>query len=231
MSPQGQARTAGVLALLTVPSGLAAVALGNLIVPGDAATTAHNLLTHELMLRLVVVGDVVSVLYVPYTLLLFVLFTPVSRNLSLLAAMFSLIGIAIGTVNVIFELGPLVILSGRHSFAAFTAGQLDALALMLLMFHAQVSDLSLVLFGTYNVLIGYLIVRSRLMPSILGVLLAFAGLCYEINNFATFLAPQFAAHLIPYILLPGLSEILVALWLAFFGINLRHWGAVVTSRP
>lgn len=228
MSPKAQARTAGVLALLTTPAGFAALSVGNLIVANDAPATAHNILAHELVLRLAVVGDVVSVLYIPYTLLLFRIFRPVSPDLSLLAALFSIVGTAIGTANVIFELAPLVILTGDHSLVAFNGGQLDALALMFLKFHAQVSDLSLVLFGTYNILIGYLIFRSGFVPWVLGALLAFAGLCYQINNFATILAPDFAAHLVPYILLPGLSEILLAFWLTVFGVKVGRRSASAT---
>lgn len=222
MRPRVQARTAGVIALLTTPSGLAAVAVGSLYAPGDAAATAHNIVAHQLLLRLAVAGDVISVLYIIYTLLLFNLFRPVNRDVSSLAAFFSLVGIAIGMINVLFELAPLVILNDS-SLNGFAAKQLDALAQMFLKLHAQTYDISLVLFGGYNMLIGYLIFRSTFMPRLLGALLAFAGLCYEINSFGAFLTPDFAAHLQPYILAPGLSEILVALWLTVFGVNEKRW--------
>jgi hypothetical protein len=77
----------------------------------------------------------------------------------------------------------------------------------------------MVLFGTYNPLIGYLIVRSTFLPRILGVLLAIAGLGYLINTFATFLAPDFAAHLTPWKMIPGGSELLLAAWLLIVGVN------------
>jgi len=41
--------------------------------------------------------------------------------------------------------------------------------------HAQAYDIGLVLFGTCNLLIGYLIFMSTFMPRILGVLLAISG--------------------------------------------------------
>lgn len=78
------------------------------------------------------------------------------------------------------------------------------------------------LFGTYNVLIGYLIFRSTFMPRVLGVLLAISGIGNLINSFATLLAPWFEAHLVPWILLPGLAELLVALWLVVFGVNAQR---------
>jgi hypothetical protein len=44
-------------------------------------------------------------------------------------------------------------------------------------------------------------------------------LCYLINCFANFLTPAFAAHLVPYILVPGVPELLLALWLLVIGVN------------
>jgi len=46
---------------------------------------------------------------------------------------------------------------------------------------------------------------------------------YLINSFANFLSPEFAAHLVPYILLPGGAELLLALWLVVVGVNVQRW--------
>jgi Domain of unknown function (DUF4386) len=81
----------------------------------------------------------------------------------------------------------------------------------------------MVLFGSYNLLIGYLIFRSTFMPRILGVLLAISGSGYLINCFANFLSPAFAAHLLPYILVPGGADLLLALWLVVIGVNIQRW--------
>jgi hypothetical protein len=221
-SPSFQARMAGAIAWITTTSGFAAVVSGKLVVYGDAAATAHNILAHELLFRLAVVGDVIALLYVAYTLLLYNLFNPVNRNLSLLAALFSLVGCAVGAVMCVFQVAPLVVLGGVQSSSAFWVEQLQWLALMFLQLHAQGSNISMVLFGTYNLLIGYLIFRSTFLPRVLGVLLAFLGLCYLINCFANFLAPAFAAHLVPYILVPGVAEIWLALWLLVMGVNAQR---------
>ncbi len=55
------------------------------------------------------------------------------------------------------------------------------------------------------------------------MLLAISGLCYQIGNFANFLSPAFAAHLFPYILVPGVTELLLALWLVVVGVNVQRW--------
>src|SRR5262249_49578557 len=110
-----------------------------------------------------------------------------------------------------------------QSLSAFNVEQLQTLALMFLKLHVQVYTISMVLFGSYNLLIGYLIFRSTFLPRILGVLLAISGLCYLINCFANFLSPAFAAHLLPYILIPGGAELLLALWLLVIGVNAERW--------
>ena len=222
-SPRFQARMAGVFAWITTTAAFAEIVRSRLVVYGDAAATAHNILAHELLFRLAFAGDVIATLYIAYALLLYNLFRPVNRSLSLLAAFFSLVGCAIGAFNCLFHLAPLVVLGGAPSLSAFNVEQLQALALMFLKLHAQGYNIAMVLFGSYNLLIGYLIFRSTFMPRILGVLLAFSGLCYETNCFANFLSPGFAVHLVPYILAPGVAELLLALWLVVMGVNVQRW--------
>ncbi len=50
------------------------------------------------------------------------------------------------------------------------------------------------------------------------------GLCYLTNSFATFLAPGFAAHLLPYILVPSfIGEASLSLWLTIAAVNEPNW--------
>jgi Domain of unknown function (DUF4386) len=222
-SPRFQARMAGLIAWITTTAGFAAIVVGNLVVYNDAAATAHNILANELLYRLAAVGDVIAVLYIVYTLLLYYLFRPVNRSLALLAALFSLVGIAVGMLLPLFDVAALVVLKDAPSLRAFNVEQVQAIALLSLKLRAQADGVSLVLFGTYNILTGYLIVGSTFLPRILGVLLAISGLGYLINTFATFLAPAFAAHLSPWIFIPGGAELLLAAWLLIVGVNVQRW--------
>ncbi|HYM78236.1 MAG TPA: DUF4386 domain-containing protein [Candidatus Dormibacteraeota bacterium] len=78
---------------------------------------------------------------------------------------------------------------------------------------------SLVFFGFYCTLIGYLIFKSTFLPRILGVLMAFAGL-----GWLTFLSPPLANRLSPYIFAPGiLGEGSLTLWLLLIGVNAQRW--------
>jgi len=222
-APRLQARMAGLVAWITASAGFAAIVIGILVDPHDAAATAHNILAHELLYRLAAVGDIIAVLYIVYTLLLYYLLRPVHRGLALLAALFSLVGIAVGMLIPFCDVAALLVLKDAQPLRALTQEQLQAQALLFLQLRAQVDGLSLVLFGIYDILTGYLIARSTFLPRILGVLLAIAGLGYLINTFATVLAPDFAAQLSPWILLPGGADLLVPTWLLVVGVNARRW--------
>jgi hypothetical protein len=77
---------------------------------------------------------------------------------------------------------------------------------------------SLVFFGPYCLLIGYLIFRSTFLPGILGVLMALAGLGWLI-----FLTPL-ANHLSTYLKVLGfLAEMSLMLWLIVKGVNIQKW--------
>jgi len=223
VSPRFQARMAGVIALITTTSGFAVFVRGKLFNLGDAAATAQNILAHESLFRLAIVGDLIALLYIAYTLLLYNIFKPVNRSISLLAAFFSLVGCAMAAILCLLEVAPLAILTGAPSPGAFSAEQVQMLALTFLKLHSEGYTISMVLFGSYNLLVGYLIFRSALLPRILGLLLGLSGACYLFNSFAYFLSPAFAASLLPYILIPGASELLVALWLVVFGVNVQRW--------
>jgi hypothetical protein len=98
-------------------------------------------------------------------------------------------------------------------------------------FHLAPADInSLVFFGFYCLLIGYLIVRSTFLPRILGVLMAVAGL-----GWLTFVSPPLASYLSPYNMVPGLlGEGSLTLWLLAMGVDAERWkdkaSAVETRR-
>jgi len=77
---------------------------------------------------------------------------------------------------------------------------------------------SLVFFGPYCLLVGYLIFRSSFLPRILGVLMASAGLGWLI-----FLSPL-ANHLSTYLKVLGfLAEASLMLWLIVKGVIVQRW--------
>jgi hypothetical protein len=222
-SPALKARLTGVLYLI---SGMAySYADGNvhgkILVSGDAAATAHNILTNGKLLQLAFASNLIStVLYITVTLLLYDLLKPVNRSVALLAAFFSMAGCVIGAFGSLFTIAPLTILEGTQYLSVFKAEQLQALALLSLNLNGIVAGISMVLFGCYCILLGYLVLRSTFMPRIIGAFLIIAGLTYQI-----FLSPPLAADLFSRVVMPAgaLGEGSLILWLLIFGVNSQRW--------
>jgi len=225
-SPRFKARIAGGLWLIVIVSGMSAFLIRSpLIVRGDAAATATNILASESLFRFGFAADLMAgVFYLGVTVLLYRLLKPVSRSVSLLAAFFGLAGVAIGSAISLTNLATLVLLGDGQYSSAFTTSQLQTMALMSLKLYVQGFNISMAFFGFQCFLIGCLIVRSTFLPRILGVLLAIGGSSYVISSFATFLAPAFGARLAPFIVPAALlGEGSLTLWLLIKGVNVQRW--------
>ena len=215
------ARITGVVYLLYFLTAiLGELFLKGIVVDGDAAATATNILAHQSLFRLgLATGLISTALYIAVTARFYELFKPVNRSLSLLAAFFSLVGCAILAFSSLFQLAPLVVLGGGPYLSVFKVEQLRALALLFLELNTEAGNICVVFFGVYCLLIGYLIFRSAFLPRILGVLMMLAGL-----GWLTFLSPPFANRLSPYNLVLGfLAELLLMLWLLVMGVNAQRW--------
>jgi len=221
------ARIAGALYLIVIVTAAFAEIFvrGKLVVRGNAAATATNILTHESLYRLGGSADLINLVCdVGLALLFYELFKPVSRSLALLAAFFRLTHVGILTVGILFHFAALFFLTGTHDPNVFSTAQLQEQALICLSFQSRGYTLCLVYFGFACVFLGILIYRSTFLPRVLGVLMAIAGLCYVTSSFARLISPTFASHLFPYILFPGaLGEWSLALWLLVRGVNMQRW--------
>jgi hypothetical protein len=191
-----------------------------LVVSGDAAATANNILAHESLFRVgFAINLIATALYIAVTALFYELFKPVNRSLSLLAAFFSLVGCAIQAFSYVCYLAPFVLLGGAQYLSVFKMEELQAIVFLLLKLRSQAEQIGLVFFGFFDLLIGCLILRSTFLPRILGALMALAGLGWLI-----FLFPPLANSLSHYILPLGfLAEFLLLLWLLVKGVNVQRW--------
>lgn len=85
----------------------------------------------------------------------------------------------------------------------------------ILKWHLQGVDIGLIFFGSYCLLIGYLVFRSAFLPRILGALMAFAGL-----SWLSFLLTPLADYLSPHNLAAGvLGQGALAMWLLVVGVD------------
>lgn len=225
-SPFPKARAAGFFWLMTILAGMFGfLAGGKFVVSGAAAATAANILAHESLYRWAFVGNLIATAcYLAVTLLVYALLKPVSREISLLAAFFSLTGCAIGALSCLLFFAPVALLGGAQYLTVFTVGQLQALALTFLTLSALTNDMGLVFFGLHVLTVGYLIRRSTFLPRILGALLMVTAVCYLTNSLANFLSLPFKAYLLPFVAAGGLlGEGSLTVWLLVKGVNVERW--------
>jgi Domain of unknown function (DUF4386) len=158
--------------------------------------------------------------------ILYVLFRPVDRAVAMLAALTRVASAVILAVSSIGHFAALRLLSGAAYLEALDAGQREALALMALRLQTDGYAICLLFFGVACLSLGWLILKSGLIPKAIGALLAIAGACYLANSLAGFLAPAFAATLFPAILVPAaVAELSLALWLVVKGVDAETWRA------
>ena len=221
-SPRLKARITGVFYLLTILTGIFAQGFvsGRLVVDGDAAATATNILTHRGLFQLgFAVYLIEMACQIAMTALFYDLLKPAGRSLSLLAAFLGLTGCVIKTFSRLFFIAPLFILGGAHYLNVFSAEQLQALALLSLKVNDHGAAIALVFFGFYALLQGYLIIRSTFLPRILGVLSVFGGL-----GWLSFLYPPLGYRLFLYVAAFGLlGAASLIFWLLVFGVNEERW--------
>ena len=221
-SPRLKARITGAFYLLAMLTGIFAQGFvsGSLVVDGDAAATATNILTHRGLFQLgFAVYLIEMACQIAITALFYDLLKPAGRSVSLLAAFLGLAGCVIKTFSRVFFIVPLFVLEGAHYLSVFSAEQLQALALLFLKVNDRGAGIALVFFGFYALLTGYLTIRSTFLPWILGVLGMFGGL-----GWLSFLYLPLGYGLFPYIAALGLlGAVSLILWLLVFGVNEQRW--------
>lgn len=226
-SPLTYARLGGALYLLIILFGLFSEGFvtSKLLVGGDAAATAHNILAAPGLWRLAVGTNLLVVLCaVPLLWIEYLLLRPVSKSLVLLALFFNLVSLGVEAMSKVFMLLVLPTLESTEYAQSLGARQVPMLADFALKAHGISFNVALIFFGFTCLLNGYLIVRSGYLPKLVGLLMQVAGACYLVACFAALFAPSLANALMPGILLPCLiGESSFCLWLLVKGVNSAKW--------
>jgi len=219
-TPRQAAIVAGYGFLLTlIAVTFATLYVENLIVPGDAAATANNIMASEGLYRFgivswlfVIIGDMVR------AWALYVFFKQVHKSLALFAAWFMLVHDAILGVTLVNLIFGSVLLSGAGYLTVFDPTQLQALVLLFSNGFNYGFQIGLFFFSFHLLILGYLVYKSGFVPKILSPLLILASLGYSINSVGKILSSNFPEIIWTVFVLPMIvGESALILWLVFKG--------------
>lgn len=220
------ARIAGFLYLIYIIISIFADMLGRskLIVLGDAATTAGNIMTSAWQFRIGFVSDLVAAaLFLLTAWALYVLLEPVNKNLALLFLLLNLGGVAVWCFSDLFLIASQLLLSGSDYLKVFQADQLQSLAMLsLYIYKIGFMGISQIFFGAWLFPLGYLVFKSGFLPRILGIILMVHCVVWLMSALQFFLFPDLIATTfvgITYISYPlgFISEFGLTLWLLIMG--------------
>jgi len=213
-------RVAGVAMLLSIVFGFLGEMIlpGRIIVRGDAAATAANVVGDPILFRLTFAAYLVEgICDIALSVFFYILLRPVDRNLALLSAFFGIASMVLFAVAQSSFFAASLVLGDTPGMDAFAPDQRNGLAYLAIRISGTVAWLFVCLYGTASMIRGYLMARSTYFPKILGVLLIIGGAGFFLRSVTYLLAPQYSS---PLLLIPmAVAGFPMTAWLLFRGIN------------
>jgi hypothetical protein len=222
VQPRTMARIAGFLYLSFIIFMAIANVVGRMgiIVDGDAAATAANIIAKGMLFRIGFVSDLLSALLFLLTAwALYALLKQVNRTLALLFLLLNICGVAIQCFSMIFLYAALPLLSGGGYLDAFTTDQLNAQAMFFLGLYKAGFTSAQLFYGAWTLPLGYLVFKSGFLPKALGVILMLDCLAILVWFFQFFFLPSYPAISYPCYAVSFIAEFSLTLWLLIKGIK------------
>ena len=214
------ARVAGAVYLslvLTAPFSLLYVP-GKLIVRGNAAATASNILTHEMLFRLCIVSELLSsVIFICLGLALYRLLSGVNKTWAGAMVALVLVSAAVGFLNVLNYVAALTLIHGTEFLAAFETPQRYALGMLFLRLHGQGEMMNEIFWGLWLFPFGLLVFRSGFLPRFLGVWLMLACFVWVALSLIALLFPPYYEAAFKMAQPVLFAELAIMLWLLIKG--------------
>ena len=217
------ARVAGFIYLFAMALGIfsQSFVLDHIVVTGDAAATARNIVASESLFRLGIAADVITfVTDVVIGWAFYELLKPVDRSLALLGAFLRIADGAILAVVTVNGLITLRLLSGVDYLQGLEAHELHSLARLYVSARGLGFHVGFVFLGFGSAIFAYLLLRSRYVPRVLPAWGIFASLLLAVGSLAMILSPWFAANAsLAYMIPMFFYEVPLGLWFLIKGVR------------
>src|SRR6266542_1577094 len=214
------AGVSGLLAVVIVVVGNYAL-LGPLVVPGNAAETARNIVAHQTQLRVALTCFLTyGVSVVVLLSALYVILKPVDRLLALIGALFRLVFALLWLLTTLNLLSALRLVGSAPYLQALESNHLQVLVRLQIAASFDDYYVGLPFFGLAATVCGYLWFKSGYIPKPLAVFGVISSVWCVICAFVFLIFPAFDKTVNAYWFDSPMAilELIVSFWLLFKGI-------------
>ena len=214
------ARVAGLVYLSMVLTGpLSLIYIPDkLIVRGNATATAANVLSHETMFRLWIIGDLwTAVIFICLGVALYHLLSSVSRPWALLMLGFVLVSAAVGFLDTLNNIAAGILFRGADFLSVIDKTQRDALGMLFIRLHSQGTFINELFWGLWLFPFGLLVFRSGFLPRFIGVWLIINCCAYLVLSSIALFAPAYYGPAFRYATPLLFGEMAIMLYLLIKG--------------
>lgn len=223
-SQRTAAKVAGLACLFTMAIVIFANygLLNPLIVRGDPAQTARNIVAHQQSFRIAFTCFLIySAGVVVLLTALYVILKPVSPGLALVGALFRLVFALLWLLTTLNLLGALRLVHGASYLQVFEADRLQALARLYLAANFDDYYVGLPFFGLAATVCSYLWFKSNYIPRALAAFGLISSAWCVLCAFLFLIFPGFAKPVNPYWFDSPMAifELILSFWLLFKGLR------------
>jgi hypothetical protein len=217
------ARIAGLLYLSMIFAPFSMIYVPDkLIVRGDAAATANNILAHETMFRFANFADLVlAVGFICLGIALYRLLGGVTKTWAMLMVAFVCVSATIGFLNTLNNIAALILFRGADFLAVFDKAQLNALGYLFLRLHTQGNFINEIFWGVWLFPFGLLVYRSRFLPRILGIWLIIDCFAWVAMSIIAQFFPDYYGSAFNWFQPAFFAELAIMLYFLIRGANVK----------
>ena len=194
ISNRTAALTAGIsIVIMAVVAGfVVGFVQNNLIIPGDAQTTAENIKASESLFRMGILGWIMILITdILAAWGLYEFFKPVNDGLSRITGWLRMVYAAILGVAINWQLMILLNINGADYLSIWQTSQSNAQILFYFNAFLETWSFGLIIFGGHLLGLGYLALKSGFIPKIWGILLLLAAVGYVVIHLGNVLIADF----------------------------------------
>ena len=204
---------------LTVPFAEFKI-LPDLVDSNSASKTAANIADNTFLFNVAIFLILITIVCdIVVAWALYIFLAPVSKRLSLVTAWFRLLYTGVYLVAVTNLIKVYALTKGSSYFLSNSSEQVSEFILFYIKSYKYEWFFGLVLFGLYLMLLGFLVLKARYIPKVMGWLLIIAGLGYVIGHSKVFLFPELNTS---FSMITALGELVFMLWLLIKGSRTKE---------